>query len=223
MSMERANARFEMKERPILFSAKMVRAILDGRKTQTRRAVKPQPWRSLGVLMWGAKHRGMWFGINGADIPPGLLARCPYGVPGDRLWVRETWQAFFVDEMPADRPRGPEHTLGIPAQPDRKSAVFYRADGEAFRRDDGTPARWKSPLCLPRKYSRILLEVTAVRVEQLRAISRGDAMSEGRPVQNMANGDDPRERHRMIWDQIDGPESWGITPWVWVVEFKRVA
>lgn len=189
-----------MKERPILFSAPMVRAILDGTKTQTRRVVKD-------------RH------IDAA--PPAcffqwLRERCTYGKPGDRLWVRETWQAFFDDEVPADRPRGPRHTMGIPARPDRKSFVFYRADGPGPVHRDGYAARWMPSIHMPRKYSRITLEVTGVRVERLQDISHADAMAEGMAL------DDAIYDYSRLWEQINGTGSWDANPWVWVIEFQRV-
>lgn len=189
-----------MKTRPILFSAPMVRAILSGTKTQTRRAVKD-------------RH------IDAA--PPAcffqwLRERCTYGKPGDRLWVRETWQAFFDDEVPADRPRGPRHTMGIPARPDRKSFVFYRADGPGPVHRDGYAARWMPSIHMPRKYSRITLEVTGVRVERLQDISHADAMAEGMAL------DDAIYDYSRLWEQINGTGSWDANPWVWVIEFQRV-
>ena len=189
-----------MKTRPILFSAPMVRAILSGTKTQTRRAVKD-------------RH------IDAA--PPAcffqwLRERCTYGQPGDRLWVRETWQAFFDDEVPADRPRGPRHTMGIPARPDRKSFVFYRADGPGPVHRDGYAARWMPSIHMPRKYSRITLEVTGVRVERLQDISHADAMAEGMAL------DDAIYDYSRLWEQINGTGSWDANPWVWVIEFQRV-
>ena len=189
-----------MKTRPILFSAPMVRAILSGTKTQTRRAVKD-------------RH------IDAA--PPAcffqwLRERCTYGKPGDRLWVRETWQAFFDDEVPADRPRGPRHTMGIPARPDRKSFVFYRADGPGPVHRDGYAANWLPSIHMPRKYSRITLEVTGVRVERLQDISHADAMAEGMAL------DDAIYDYSRLWEQINGTGSWDANPWVWVIEFQRV-
>lgn len=191
-----------MKERPILFSAPMVRALLNGTKTQTRRVVKDeQKARALNAAGYSA---------------------CPYGQPGDRLWVRETWQAFFDDEVPPDRPRGPRHTMGIPAQPELKSFAFYRADGDMPPHHEYGAVRWFPSIHMPRKYSRILLEIVGVRVERLQDISRGDAMAEGCPFPNIARGANPREWYAELWDQINGPGSWSANPWVWVVEFKRV-
>lgn len=207
-----------MKERPILFSGAMIRAIVAGQKTQTRRAVKPAKHPDLGNL-----------------YDPGALAlepqnvidrACPYGQPGDRLWVRETWQAFFADEMPVDRPRGPRHTMGQPARPDRKSFVYYRADGEVAH-DQYGKANWIPSIHMPRRYSRILLEVISVRVERLQDISVADAIAEG--VESCrdelaTNGCwySEDELYSMLWTKINGHGSWNSNPWVWVVEFGRV-
>jgi len=125
-----------MKERPILFSGPMVRAILEGRKTQTRRIVKPQPLRDRGVMAF-----------NDGEHPQ---MRCPYGKPGDRLWVRETWC------------------------PDVEPYTFrYKADG------DEPLERWRPSIHIPRWASRITLEVVSVRVERLQNISEDDALAEG--------------------------------------------
>lgn len=212
-----------MNERQILMSAPMVRAILGGTKTQTRRVVRGAPssvfWNQ--IVMNG---NGGWCDEHGRPV------RCPYGQPGDRLWVRETWQAFFDDEVPADRPRGPRHTMGIPARPDRKSFVFYKADGPGPVHPDGYAAQWCPSIHMPRKYSRITLEITDVRVERLQDISETDALAEGCALECMTpTGDDSDSAihgpggFRALWSSINGAESWDQNPWVWVVEFRRCA
>lgn len=224
-----------MKERPILMSAPMVRAILDGTKTQTRRAVKPQPNHRARRVVEPFSDGRRWYVANdpnedGTVIPMDALKPCPYGQPGDRLWVRETWQAFFDDEVPADRPRGPRHTMGIPARPDRKSFVFYKADGPGPVHPDGYAAQWCPSIHMPRKYSRITLEITDVRVERLQEISEVDAAEEGAPP-TLAPLDSVRlgavgtakEGFRQIWESINGAGSWDANPWVWVIEFRRLA
>lgn len=153
-----------MSDRGIIFSAPMVRALLAGTKTQTRRLVKAPP----------ARH-------------PDPVLRSPYGGPGDHLWVRE---AFRVDEQTGD--------------------VVYRAD-------DDRPARWRSPIHMPRRASRIHLAITAIGVEPLHAISDADARAEGVP------GDDPRDAYRATWLRLHGPEAWAANPWVWVIGFDVVA
>lgn len=196
-----------MSERPILFSAPMVRAILEGRKTQTRRIVKPQPpddcapirvgeFHPTVIDRWGDEAPGE--PIFGAyDLNGEWGVRCPYGQPGERLWVRETWREWGGTERRVD----------------------YRATTKVPRPADG----WKPSIHMRRADSRITLEIVAVRVERLQAISRGDAMAEGCPFPNMAGLMDPREWYEDLWRDINGPGSWAANPWVWVIEFKRAA
>ena len=237
-----------MKERPIIFSAPMVRAILAGTKTQTRRVA---PIETLNIarhpgamVSWSvyfsramkgvlSSHSGGRFSERQARS---LIASQfnPYGRPGDRLWVREAWQAHFEDEVPSDRPRGPRHTMGIPAQPERKSFVFYRADGPLLH-PDGYPSSWYPSIHMPRKYSRITLEITSVRVERLQDISEADAAAEGvtpkwEPgcsgrLMEALGGFSFRpaaSAYADFCESLHGPGSWDANPWVWVVEFKRI-
>lgn len=173
-----------MTERPILFSAPMVRALLAGSKTQTRRLVKFQG-KDLETFL-GLKNQA---------------ACCPYGQPGDRLWVRETFSDDWCE-------------YGHPVQ--------YRADGELDSDMFDAGVKWRPSIHMPRLASRITLEVTGVRVEQLQDISRGEAMAEGCPFPNMSHGDDPRRWYADLWEQINGDGSWEANPWVWVVEFKKI-
>jgi hypothetical protein len=189
-----------MTERPILFSAPMVRAILAGTKTQTRRVVKPahKAWIEMPVT----HQLGEW------DKRP-----LPYGKPGDRLWVRETWQAVSGN----DRAR---HIMTHP-RPDRgwlEYAATPRADEPAYK--------WRPSIHMPRWASRITLEVTGVRVERLQDISEADAMAEGvhySLLEKIQAGQDRWARHayKKLWETINGSDSWDLNPWVWVVEFKR--
>jgi len=197
-----------MKERPILFSGPMVRAILDGTKTQTRRALKPQP------IYTGRAKDYEWDARGQVGFVPIRDARefGPYGIPGDRLWVRETWVHGLTD-------------LG-------QAPVYYRADGE----DDTT--LWRPSIYMPRRLSRITLEIKDVRVERLQDISENDAKSEGIcydynvdpigpckwrvPGTNMGV-DSPKGAFSTLWDSIATNFSrWEFNPWVWVVEFERV-
>lgn len=182
-----------MRERPIIFSGPMARAILAGTKTQTRRIAK----------------------VNDHDCKPGYITPnsgfvprriedhatyCPYGQPGDRLWVRET----FCD-----------------ARAGAAGAVLYRASGDFA-------CRWTSPIHMPRAASRLTLEITAVRVERLNAISGIDAKREGVSVpahlpQDGADLDWARREFVALWQSINGPGSWESNPWVWVIEFKPLS
>jgi hypothetical protein len=201
-----------MKERPILFSAPMVRAILAGTKTQTRRIVKPTP------QMVTDRSIQPWDG-EAADLL-GLLTktgkRCPYGQPGDRLWVREThapqadcwgsWERWIRGEG------GPAPIIRYAA--DREKPAFVE--------------RWRPSIHMPRWASRITLEITGVRVERLKAISEADAAAEGvatwAPGALSPDGQAayPSEQYQWLWQSINGAESWHADPWVWVVEFRPV-
>ncbi len=170
----------------------MVRAILAGTKTQTRRVVKD---RHIGQI----DHSKL-------PGPAGWSRPMPYGKPGDRLWVRETWQAVSGN----DRAR---HIMTHP-RPDRgwlEYAATPRADEPAYK--------WRPSIHMPRWASRITLEVTGVRVERLQDISEADAISEGTPFPcgGWVGG------YQKLWESIHGPGSWEANPWVWVVEFKRVS
>lgn len=195
----------ETKERPILFSGEMVRAILDGRKTQTRRIVKPQPpshVREIRVGMFepvvirkGMEEPGTpVFGF--ADEERGW--KCKYGKPGDRLWVRETW--FCITGEP-----GP-------------ISCNYKADFGEHR----FAGFWKPSIHMPRWASRITLEITGVRVERLNDISEEDAIAEGCQCSGVPSSLTNRGAYAKLWESINGKGSWSLNPWVWVVEFKRV-
>jgi hypothetical protein len=173
--------------RPILFSAPMVRALLEGRKSQTRRALKHQP---IDILAMKGDQR------------------CRFGVPGDTLWVRETW-AWPGEEQ-----------------------VIYRADASAeklvehWKTDPNFPQiKWRPSIFMPRWASRITLRVTDVRVERLASISNDDAAAEGWPgpdENNSIASAYPIAWYVRVWQSIHGPGSWKHDPWVWVVSFERV-
>ena len=200
-----------MKERPILFSAPMVRAILDGRKTQTRRIIK-----NIGIVP------GIGEVLNGSDDAKEWPDFCPYGKQGDRLWVREThWMdkrdilcavmdldGFAVDAHPAGR--------------NKFVKDFHSLKNNKF---------WKKrpSIHMPRIVSRILLEITGVRVERLQDISECDAKAEGsyvcdyfgrRLLDQSSNQGCYKWGYRSIWESINGTGSWDLNPFVWVVEFK---
>lgn len=199
-----------MKERPILMSAPMVRAILDGTKTQTRRVVKGDPFR-----------------YN----PP----RSPYGMRGDLLWVRETWKYtdWTDDGYPFLKYRADGKILlrdDIPSEQSSRVIDIWANLSEPENYDiDGLAAdrRWRSSIHMPRWASRILLEVTSVRVERLQDISIHDAMAEGVVETNKnLRGLGPCLEwcyaYEDLWRSINGPDSWNSNPWVWVIEFRRL-
>jgi len=213
-----------MKERPILFSAPMVRAILEGRKTVTRRVIKPVQPRENG--MWPA----------GRDP----VSDCPYGQPGDRLWVRETYALRSYGGAVTD-------TIHYAATPEH--GRFLQRDMRTFS-DSAVPTlegRWRPSIHMPRWASRITLEVTGVRVERLQDITTDQILAEGvqipttpegsalidistkhgpaffLPALNGNSTDDLLRAHwAALWVAINGIDSWNANPWVWVVEFKRI-
>lgn len=220
-----------MKERPILFSAPMVRALLDDSKTQTRRIAKASTdgdgCECRDTDGWPMRDCS----IDGIGE---VRTASPYGQPGDRLWVRET----FMDLLGT----GIERRTGDPGR------YAYRADtplgsyGDAARKDYGL--KWKPSIFMPRTASRITLEVTGVRVERLQDISTQDAKAEGIESQgnefsghawrcytdNAPGGvwfpegehTAPIRSYRSLWESINGADSWITNPWVWAIEFKRV-
>lgn len=202
-----------MNERPIAFSAPMVRALLAGTKTQTRRVAKPR--RKPSLLEPGA-----W--SDDYVLAPGnrewLMRDCPYGQPGDQLWVRETWATppYFDLVRPSDLQVG--------------TSIYYVADGkESLGRHNelsseatrSLPEFWtrRPSIHMPRWASRITLEITGVRVERLQEISASDALAEGVTHSTL---NDPRVEYRWLWESIYGEGSWNLNPWVWVIEFRKV-
>jgi hypothetical protein len=193
-----------MTERPILFSAPMVRALLAGTKTQTRRVVKGWPLEWLKPGMFTPEYVAL--PENGA---------CPYGQPGDRLWVRETFAGSIAYER---------HGYALK---DWGNKLWYVADGEPR---SGQWTRPRPSIHMPRCLSRITLEVTGVRVERLQDISEADAQAEGCALECMTpTGDDSGSAihgpggYMALWESINGPGSWDANPRVWVVEFRRAA
>jgi hypothetical protein len=239
-----------VRERPILFSSSMVQAILEGRKTQTRRAVKPQP------PMYFDRH--CWFDapVYGWTREPEPAtdwhkAKCPYGVPGDRLWVRETFVRGKIIDSEPEEPIMAVYLQGT--EPDFKgNAERAKEWGEASKMHPSAPAgsehwalSWKRKpgIFMPRWASRITLEVVSVRVERVNAISEADAIAEGvKVVDRSAFGKPPcyvwpghgmdqaglchtaaSTAYSMGWDSINGKQyPWETNPWVWAVEFRRV-
>jgi hypothetical protein len=220
-----------MKTRPVIMSAESVRAIQDGRKTQTRRVVK----RLIGIgnvtefqrsttggYDWSFRDKRMlWNDLRHDE----LLERCPYGVVGDRLWVRETWAAHPLDNC------------------DPPERVLLRADGANYDIDGRGPIdldfpawqpdRWRSPLFMPRDYSRITLEITDARMERVQDISEDDARKEGLcfdvlgwyvPGVPATGARTAGKAFAQFWDFINARRGypWESNPWTWALTFKRV-
>lgn len=233
-----------VKERPILMAGRLVKAILDGKKTQTRRPVKPQPakwidrysrsasadhWLPSGVYIEdsaGFLGRGR-LSLRSNDLP----VRCPFGAPGDRLWVRETWR--WYGRFRADRPEG-----GMEYRADLKQRGFEEFDKwkEAFEQFDlamimGTANKWRPSIHMPRWACRLMLEITDVRVERIKDINADGCIAEGVPSRGIER-DGPCiasaimyiEDFKKLWDGINEKRGygWAANPWVWAIEFKRV-
>ncbi|WP_300727266.1 hypothetical protein [Pseudomonas sp.] len=205
------------KERPALFNGDMVRAILEGRKTVTRRAIKVQPHiDASGNFCVGSSNYGQ--DLCGKPVTKHFVnGCCPYGKPGDRLWVRET--CFINDYRESSVPEGERADCEI----------HYRADGIPDFEGEEELIRWRPSIHMPRWASRILLEVTDVRVERLQDITEEQALAEG--IKKHSDGgyhvedgkyysDSPIESFAGLWSSVGG--DWDANPWVWCVSFKRV-
>ncbi len=209
-----------MKERPILFSSPMIRAIRERRKTKTRRVITPQRTDDLGWLYHdrGRKVYAVRQGMRGLAMRA-LLAVCPYGGVGDRLWVRETWHVLPIDAFEKAFTSGKCATISA----DFTRAVFYAADAET-----GFPKR--PSIFMPRWASRLTLEIVNVGVERVQDMSEADARAEGaQTVLAMhADGSDGpatyTDAFADLWDSINATRGygWDVNPWVWVIEFKQV-
>lgn len=231
-----------VKERPILFSAEMVRAILDGRKTQTRRKVKGRfeqngerwtHWRgnkgdtNARLEVRSNAETGEEISREETHLPFAEWAPtlAPHGQPGDRLWVRETWQQ--IADLGIDR-----RTFVTPIEGEGR--LLYAAT-----LDEEEPPKWRPSIHMPRWASRLLLEITAVRVERLQEISEEDALAEGIDVRLGLLGESvfwdyfegetrspvnfgAIDSFWSLWESINGAGSWDANPWVWVYEFKRL-
>ena len=212
----------EPKYKPIPFTAPMVRAILEGRKTQTRRIVKPGTWNPTSEEYSGEVKLIVAPGVVGLqayfkhiELDTWHGVKCPYGQPGDRLWVKETY--CYHDDL---------------------ARCLYKADGI-------NSLKWNPSIHMPRWASRITLEITGVRVERLQDISEDEVFAEGieklsdpcdvkteRAMKKCLGKNewddfgpywtDPIFAYRCLWNSIHGPGSWDKNPWVWVIEFKRV-
>ncbi|HBQ6504839.1 TPA: hypothetical protein L8N41_000939 [Klebsiella variicola subsp. variicola] len=244
-----------MKERGMIFNAEMVRALLSGRKTQTRRIMKVQPESNqLGLLLItdSTKHSDIgkyhWAESNatGNHVRSKLFS-CPFGAVGDRIWVRETWAILGNEDGCCI-----DWEEKLCKADERSAARIYRAsceqrpgnyglwsipddaDWKPHTKDYQYEGAWRPSIHMPRWASRILLEITDVRVERLNAISEEDARAEGIIDGGCLNCGEPEpcgcanpepdatDAFAYLWQSIYGQESWNANPWVWVIEFERV-
>ncbi|ELJ7525829.1 hypothetical protein AB4H10_003148 [Salmonella enterica] len=251
-----------MKERGMIFNGEMVRAILDGGKTQTRRIMKvqPEPSKSRPGDFWFSSKK-LESMVHVSDLTPGnspisdchLFFQelcCPFGTIGDRIWVRETWATLGNEDGCCV-----DWNDNLCKGDEREAARIYRASCEQRPGDYGLwsipdnaywkphtenekfEGAWRPSIHMPRWASRILLEITNVRVDRLNSISEQDALSEGIDRERLEESQDNYDciaDHNMtgrptatgafkyLWESIYGEENWQVNPWVWVIEFKRV-
>jgi hypothetical protein len=222
-------------EHPILFQGDMVRAIIEGRKTQTRRIMEHQPpgegYKLIRLMDSTAKDRGKqigklhWAKVDNLNIPDSddCYFNCPFGQVGDRLWVRETWfcNHAFYSPGPAFYDMGPLKEL--------KEALVYRADGKFKDHfpEDYLEGKWKPSIHMPRWASRINLIIDEIRAERLHDITEEDAIAEGvdcvsvKAVKRQAAWS-RRQDFKNLWDKINGKKySWDSNPWLWVIKFYK--
>lgn len=190
----------EPRSRPVIFSAPMVRAILDGRKTQTRQIVKR--YEEFGCLTGDCPHQ------HRNECAASLTASCPYGAPGDRLWVRENWRPLMDHLSECTGPKDIRYAASV---------------SEA----EWAISKWRPSIHMPRWASRITLRITDVRVERLQAISAADAIAEACAPASAHSLDcdskSPVVEFRGVWERINGVASWVANPWVWAIQFERVS
>lgn len=209
-----------MTERGMIFNSEMVRSLLDGRKTQTRRPIK---WKQTRFTEIGEREDGSkWPWSEDAEHACDFWHPCPFGAVGDRIWVRETFAALEPGSYEQAKPQE-GHCQDL-----RYAATDRLAKSDA----DIRGYKWVPSIHMPRWASRILLEITDVRVERLNAISQEDAQAEGmeltgwRPTYSDPDSGGevmtPYDNFAELWESIYGEESWKANGWVWVISFKRV-
>lgn len=205
-----------MKERPILYSGEMVRAI--PQKTQTRRICKVRDVR------------GQCFSTYGKDAIAALIRNhCPYGKVGDRLWVREAWRTGkCLDRYSPKEIEKQANEAGYLVNPGRPCPIRYEADkrsiiwGDNDLEDFGDWGRYRHGRFMPRWASRITLEITNIKVERVQDISANDAVSEGCPDLWLDKYPNPIGWFQRLWDEVNGKGAWERNDWVWVLEFRKV-
>lgn len=215
------------KEKPIIFSSEMVRAILDGRKTQTRRVIRPQPRDMKDQQVWPNDDGNWSYWIDGSVW---RNFKCPYGQPGDKLWVREGWKTSSMSHRtPTNAPEEVVYCVsyrtGYGRFPHCKTIRMDKPVNNAWQKNrDG----WRPSIHMPRWASRITLEVVSVKVERVQEISHEDALAEGidkdSPYNDYGTGSIYRDTFAALWDKINAKRGfgWDVNPWCWRVEFKHV-
>ncbi len=216
----------------MIFNGEMVRAILDGRKTQTRRVIANVGNDNCLPLQKRTKTKD---GIYTHVIDAPIYGLCPFGKIGDRIWVRETWSDVNLDGAPAVAYRADDEVYDLMEDKsllDEDGAFNYqdprvrKYQFAAWHSDliSGIEGDWRPSIHMPRWASRLTLEITCVRVERLRDLSEDDAKSEGitPPSGGVLPGWEYRINFRDLWMSIYGADNWEANPWVWVIEFKVV-
>lgn len=205
-----------MKETPIMFTPEHVRAILDGRKTQTRRTVKGEPLIHNGAVLLSPRS-GLPYNANKVGV-----IRSPYGAPGDLLWVREAWAAAYDSD-------GDIITSDVVYKASNPDHQAYRRTGPFETYEIAGHTGWRHAMYMPRWASRLTLRITEVRVERLQDMPWQDVIKEGIPQHTVARGvladnpPDPRWAYIKVWDDINGKRApWASNPWVWAITFEVV-
>jgi len=212
-----------VKERPIIFSTEMVQAILEDRKTQTRRIIKPQPlWEESPTLCDDNYWRGRFETLDKHSRYPDIdieEIKCPYGIASDRLWVRETWRAEELDPYGEDGIRYKADRAFIQIENSQKASEKW-LDARYTKKGDRYPdGQWRPSIFMPRWASRITLEIKDVKVERVQKITEEDAIAEG-----CAGAFLPADcEFELLWNSFNAKRGygWNKNPWVWVVKFVK--
>jgi len=192
-----------MEFRPILFSTPMVQAILNGTKFQTRRVIKGIDQLEGAYFQTLVQHATGRITFSSLNVDYAIEVKCPYGQVGDVIWVRE------------------KHRALVNCQDNSFASWSYYSDmPKEFH--EQFPKKWTPSIHMPKTACRLFLKIKEIRVERLQDLSRGDAMGEGCPFPNMADGQNPKDWFAQLWQSINGEQSWNENPWVWVIEFEKI-